>query len=131
MWCAANTCTPISTQQLAKINGLFALPQDTSRHFLSVSTLERIITAMSMAKMNALHFHIVDSDGWALCLDSLKHVCETQAYRDPFGTPAVYTPAQLHHIVKFATARGVRIIPEFDLPGHIARPLCAAEPSLK
>lgn len=131
---------------------------DTSRHFLSVPTLERVITAMSMAKMNALHFHVVDGDGWALCLDSLKHVCETRAYRDPYGAwsetstwntipclypltgvpilrlgagaPAIYTPAQLRHIVAFATARGVRVIPEFDLPGHIAGPLCAAEPSL-
>jgi N-acetyl-beta-hexosaminidase len=52
------------------------------------------------------------------------------AYTDPFGTPAVYTEAQLRHVSAFARARGVRIMVEVDLPGHISGPLCGALPSL-
>eukprot|EP01052_Picozoa_sp_SAG31_P006745 SAG31_NODE_313_length_17858_cov_34.811307_11_plen_212_part_00 len=103
---------------------------DTSRHFLSVPTLEKTITAMSISKMNVLHLHIVDGGGWPLCINSTRTICEQEAYQDPWGAPATYTEAQLRHLVGFATARGVRVMPEFDLPGHIAGPLCRAEPTL-
>jgi hexosaminidase len=103
---------------------------DTSRHFLSVPTIQRTIQAMSMAKLNVLHWHIVDGDGWPLCLNSTLRVCQKAAYRDPWGELFAYQPSDLRSIVAFAHARGVRVVPEFDLPGHIAAPLCSAEPQL-
>ena len=104
---------------------------DTSRHFLSVPTLTNTIEAMAMSKMNTLHWHIVDGDGWPLCINATKRVCEQQAYADlASGTVAAYTAADLEYVVAFAHARGVRVVPEFDLPGHIQGPLCAAEPQL-
>ena len=103
---------------------------DTSRHFLSVPTVKKAIEAMAMAKMNTLHWHLVDGDGWPLCINATKAVCDQHAYRDPFGTQASYSAEDLKGVVAFATARGVRVVPEFDLPGHLARPLCATEPAL-
>jgi hypothetical protein len=82
---------------------------DTSRHFLSVPTIETTITALAISKLNVLHWHIVDGDGWPLCINSTQHICEQEAYVDPWGKPAVYTEAQLRHLVAFATARGVRV----------------------
>ena len=63
--------------------------------------------------------HIVDGAGWPLCINSTRRICEQHAYLDPWGTPATYSEAQLRHIVDFATARGVRVMVEFDLPGEL------------
>jgi len=103
---------------------------DTSRHFLSRVTIEHTIEAMAMSKMNLLHWHIVDGDGWPLCINATQRVCDQHAYLDPSGERAGYTKAQLVDVVEFARARGVRVMPEFDLPGHIATPFCSAEPEL-
>ena len=56
----------------------------------------------------------MDGGGWPLCLNSTQSICDQEAYIDPYGTPATYTEAQLRHLVEFATARGVRIMPESD-----------------
>lgn len=94
---------------------------DTSRHFLSVRTIEHAVEAMAMAKMNVLHWHLVDSGGWPMCLEATKQLCGERAYRDPWGRPAVYTVEDMQHVVAFAMARGVRVVPEFDLPGAFNR----------
>ena len=83
-----------------------------------------------MAKMNLLHWHIVDGDGWPLCINATQRVCDQHAYVDFSGERAGYTKEQLAGVVEFARARGVRVMPEFDLPGHIAAPFCSAEPEL-
>lgn len=103
---------------------------DTSRHYLSVSTILQAIDGMAMAKMNVLHWHILDNQGWPLCIESTMKVCEQYAFTDPWGTRAGYNRQDLVSVVSYATARGVRILPEIDLPGHISAPLCGAEPQL-
>jgi hexosaminidase len=60
----------------------------------------------------------------------LVKVCDAFAYKDPWGTRAGYSKADLQAVVAYARARGVRVMPEFDLPGHIELPLCSAEPEL-
>lgn len=103
---------------------------DTSRHFLSIDTILRTVDAMAMAKMNLLHWHLVDGDGWPLCLQTTLDVCQKFGYKDKWGNLAAYYPADLKKVVTYARARGVRVLPEFDLPGHIAGPLCSAKPHL-
>ena len=72
----------------------------------------------------------MDGGGWPLCLNSTQSICDQEAYIDPYGTPATYTEAQLRHLVDFATARGVRIMPESanllppSSPSFYALPRC-------
>ena len=60
-----------------------------------MTTIQHAIEAMAMAKMNVLHWHIVDDDGWPLCLESTREVCEQHAYTDPWGQRAIYSVADL------------------------------------
>lgn len=57
-------------------------------------------------------------------------ICDQYAYFDRHLQPLVYTEADIRGVVAYAKARGVRVVPEFDLPGHISGPLCGAMPHL-
>lgn len=93
---------------------------DTARHYLPVATIKHAIEAMAAAKMNALHWHLSDDQSFPLCLASAPQLCAVAAYRDRTGAPLNYTTTDVRDLVAFAAARGVRIIPELDLPGHSA-----------
>jgi hexosaminidase len=94
---------------------------DTARHYLPVATIKHAIEAMAAAKMNALHWHISDDQSFPLCLTSAPQLCAVAAYRDrKTGDSLNYTTADVRDLVAFAAARGVRVIPELDLPGHSA-----------
>ena len=71
---------------------------------------------MAASKMNALHWHLTDDQSFPLCLDAQPQLCQLSAYHDHTGAPRNYTPAVITDIVAFATARGVRVVPELDLP---------------
>ena len=82
---------------------------DTDRHWLSLHTIQRIIDALGMAKLNILHWHIVDWQSWPL---------ESKAYpklwSDSWSPRERYTLADVASITAYAAARGVRVVPEFD-----------------
>lgn len=84
---------------------------DTARHFMSVETVKRQIDAMERVKLNVLHFHLSDDQGFRV---ESKRYPKLQAT----GDGQFYTQAQMRDLVAYATARGVRIVPEFDVPGH-------------
>ena len=92
---------------------------DTDRHWLSLHTIQRIIDALGLAKLNILHWHIVDWQSWPL---------ESKAYpklwSDSWSPRERYTLGDVAAITAYAAARGVRVVPEFDTPGH-ARVPCA------
>jgi hexosaminidase len=92
---------------------------DSGRHFLSPAILKRVVDTMAASHLNVLHWHAVDDASFPLCLDdALPGACEGQGYRDPWGTPLKYDKAWLREFVEYATARGVRIMVELDLPAH-------------
>ncbi|WP_242006065.1 beta-N-acetylhexosaminidase [Acetobacter estunensis] len=96
---------------------------DPVRHFLSVTTIERQLDAMELAKLNVLHLHL--SDGTAFRVEShrfprLQQVASHDRY---------FTQADIRHLVAFAADRGIRVVPEFDVPGH-ARAILEAYPEL-
>lgn len=96
---------------------------DVSRHFLSVETVERQIDAMELTKLNVLHWHLSDGTGFRV---------ESRLYpklQAVGGHHQYYTQAQIRAIVRYASDRGVRIVPEFDVPGHTLS-LLQAYPSL-
>jgi hexosaminidase len=97
---------------------------DTARNFYPIETLLRQIDAMAMAKMNVLHWHMVDSESWPLALESLPEMSQAA-----FSEAEQYTPSDIKKIVRYAYQRGVRIIPEIDLPGHASLAWKYADPN--
>ena len=84
---------------------------DTARHFLTVETIKRQIDAMERVKLNVLHLHLSDDQGFRV--ESRRYPRLTAATNGDF-----YTQAQIRDLVAYAGARGIRVIPEFDVPGH-------------
>lgn len=84
---------------------------DTVRHFMSLETVKRQIDAMERVKLNVLHLHLSDDQGFRV---ESKRYPKLQAT----GDGQFYTQAQVRELVAYAAARGVRIVPEFDVPGH-------------
>eukprot|EP01106_Pelomyxa_sp_JSP_P000973 TRINITY_DN1143_c0_g1_i5.p1 TRINITY_DN1143_c0_g1~~TRINITY_DN1143_c0_g1_i5.p1 ORF type:complete len:516 (+),score=96.17 TRINITY_DN1143_c0_g1_i5:68-1549(+) len=88
---------------------------DSSRHYLDIATIKRIIDALSYNKMNVLHWHLVDAQSFPV---------SSQAYpllsNGAYHPLLVYDHAAISSVVQYATDRGVRVLPEFDMPGHAA-----------
>lgn len=88
---------------------------DTARSFYNVDAIKRTIDAISWNKMNRLHWHITDSQSWPLEVPSLPLLSEKGAY----GSSAVYTTQDVADIYEYGVHRGVEVIMEIDMPGHI------------
>lgn len=96
---------------------------DTARHFVELETLKRQIDMMERVKLNVLHFHISDNEGFRV--ESLRYPRLTEVV----GGGRYYTQAEVRDLVAYAADRGVRIVPEIDLPGHTGA-ILAAYPEL-
>ena len=90
------------------------LMMDVSRHFMPVETVERNLDAMAAVKLNVLHWHLSDDQGFRV--ESRLHPRLQLMGSDGF----YYTQAQIRAVVAYARDRGIRIVPEFDIPGHSA-----------
>ncbi|KAJ3245090.1 hypothetical protein HDU78_009928 [Chytriomyces hyalinus] len=93
---------------------------DTARNFFPVSDLERILDGMFMSKLNVLHWHIYDSHSFPIDWPLYPVMAERGAYRYKNGTRKVYRKKDVLGLVEYAFKRNIRVIPEFDLPGHSA-----------
>jgi hexosaminidase len=85
---------------------------DVSRHWMPVEVIERNLDAMAAVKLNVFHWHLSDDQGFRV---------ESKRYPklQQFGSDGYfYTQAQIRHVVDYARDRGIRVIPEFDIPGH-------------
>eukprot|EP00040_Diaphanoeca_grandis_P019625 m.103756 g.103756 ORF g.103756 m.103756 type:complete len:963 (-) comp27515_c0_seq4:240-3128(-) len=87
---------------------------DSARHFLSVPLLQAHLDAMAYNKMNVLHWHIVDMPSFPFVSTSFPQLAANGA----FDSNHVYTPQDISSIIAYAKARGIRVVPEFDVPGH-------------
>ncbi len=85
---------------------------DVSRHFLPVQQIERTIDGLAAVKMNVLHLHLSDDQGFRAAAEHAPELAE-KGSRGQF-----YSKAELKGLVEYARDRGVRIVPEFDMPGH-------------
>ena len=111
---------------------------DSSRHFQSPAFIRSMIDWMAWHKLNVLHWHLTDDQGWRLEIRKYPRLTSVGAWRIPAvvpGAPApqryggFYTQDEVRGIVSFAASRHVQIIPEIDMPGH-AQAAIAAYPQL-
>jgi hexosaminidase len=85
---------------------------DVSRHFIPIDVLKRNIDGMAAVKMNVLHWHLSDDQGFRV--ESKKFPKLTQAGSDGM----FYTQDEIREFIAYAHDRGIRVMPEFDMPGH-------------
>ncbi|HKD63400.1 MAG TPA: family 20 glycosylhydrolase [Candidatus Acidoferrales bacterium] len=85
---------------------------DVSRHFISSDTLKRNIDGMAAMKMNVLHLHLSDDQGFRMASAQFPKLVELGSDGN------YYTKPQMRDLIEYARDRGVRIVPEFDMPGH-------------
>jgi hexosaminidase len=85
---------------------------DVSRHFISLDVLKRNIDRMSAVKMNVLHLHLSDDQGFRV--ESKEFPKLQQMGSDGH----YYTQAEIRDLIEYAGDRGIRVVPEFDMPGH-------------
>lgn len=116
---------------------------DIARNFQSVETLRRLLDQMAAYKLNRLHLHIADDEGWRLEIPSLPELTSVGARRafavdaagniseadglmpqlgsgpaDDNAGSGFLSRAEFVDLLEYATARHIRIVPEFDMPGH-------------
>src|SRR6202142_4576487 len=105
---------------------------DSARHFQSPAFIRSLIEWMAWHKLNVLHCHLTDDQGWRLEIRKYPRLTSVGAWRiEPDGARygGFYTQDEVRDIVRFASTRHVQIVPEIDMPGH-ATAAIAAYPAL-
>ena len=112
---------------------------DCSRHFFSVAEVRKVLDMMALHKLNVLHWHLTDDQGWRMEIKSWPKLTETGAWRTgkklgrggtfigPDGEHygGFYTREELRSVVGYADSLGIDIMPEIDLPGHMLSALAS------
>ena len=108
---------------------------DVSRHFFDVNFIKTYIDMIALHKMNVFHWHLTDDNGWRIEIDSYPELTKTAAWRvDRRNEPwkewspikenekatygGFYTKREIKEIVKYASEKHIKIIPEIEMPGH-------------
>jgi hexosaminidase len=85
---------------------------DSSRHFTPIDVIKRNLDGMAAVKLNVFHWHLSDNQGFRV--ESLRFPKLHEMGSDGL----YYTQAQVREIISYARDRGIRVVPEFDMPGH-------------
>lgn len=132
--------------QCAKINdsprfGYRGMHLDVSRHFFDVDMVKRYLDIMEIHKLNTLHWHLTDDQGWRIEIKKYPELTEYGSIRKetlvghlfqsdtydgtPYGEGMWYSQEQIKEIIEYAASKGIEIIPEIDLPGHMLAALAS------
>lgn len=115
---------------------------DVSRHFFSPETVKTYIDLIAKYKLNTFHWHLVDDQGWRLEIKKYPKLTSVGAWRvdrnhkdwesreimQPGESPTYggfYTQQQVKEIVAYATERGITVVPEIEMPAHVASAIAA------
>ena len=92
---------------------------DVARHFFTIDEVKRYIDYLAFYKMNVLHLHLSDDQGWRIEMKKWPRLTTFGAQREVGGTTGgFYTQEQYLELVQYAADRFVLVVPEIDLPGH-------------
>ncbi|TYC07349.1 family 20 glycosylhydrolase [Actinomadura syzygii] len=92
---------------------------DVARHFFTVDEVKRYVDEISLYKVNYLHLHLTDDQGWRIQINSWPRLATYGGELEVGGTPGgYYTQDQYRDIVAYAQSRGITVVPEIDMPGH-------------
>ena len=121
--------------------GYRGLHMDVSRHFFDMDEVKRYLDIMEVHKLNTLHWHLTDDQGWRLEIKKYPRLTEIGAIRKqtlvghlfdseiydgtPYGEGCYFTQDQVREILDYAAGKGITVIPEIDLPGHMLAALAA------
>jgi hexosaminidase len=93
---------------------------DVARHFFGVEEIERLVDEMTVYKLNRLHLHLTDDQGWRLAIRSWPNLTRLGARSGVGGGPGGhFTQRQYARLVAYARRRSVEVVPEIDMPGHV------------
>ena len=112
---------------------------DEARHFFGVEEVKRYLDVMEIHKLNTFHWHLTDDQGWRIEIKKYPELTSVGSVRNgtcirrnyntndhiPYGEGMWYTQEQIREIVQYAAEKGIDIIPEIDLPGHMLAALAA------
>ena len=110
---------------------------DSGRHLQSLGELKKLVDLLALHKMNRLHWHLTEDQGWRIEIDRYPRLTSVGAWRDQSprrddrtrgdGTRygGFYTKAQVRELVAYAAERFVTVVPEIEIPGHSAAALAA------
>ena len=118
-------CVKINDYPKFKWRGLLL---DCCRHFMSIDFVKRYIDLLAYHKMNVLHWHLTEDQGWRIEIDKYPKLTDVGAWRkekDGSIYGGFYTKEQIKEVVDYAYKRGVNIVPEIELPGHSVAALAA------
>ncbi len=99
--------------------GWRGLSFDVSRHFMPVAKVKQTLDGLAAVKLNVLHWHLSDDEGFRV---------ESKVYPrlQEFGSDGMfYTQAEVRDVIQYAADRGIRVVPEFEMPGHCTAMLAA------
>lgn len=111
------------------------LHMDVARHFFSTDEVKKILDVMETYKMNRLHWHLTDDQGWRIEIKKYPKLTEVGSVRkgtmvlkhwdelDNIPHGGYYTQEEIRDVVRYAESKGITIVPEIDLPGHMVAAL--------
>jgi hexosaminidase len=111
---------------------------DVGRHFFTVEFVKKYIDFIAMYKMNTLHWHLTEDQGWRIEIKKYPKLTQVGAYRngtiighhpgkgnDNQKDGGFYTQEQVKDIVKYAADRYITVVPEIEMPGHASAAIAA------
>lgn len=92
---------------------------DVARHFFTVKEVKQFIDMAALYKLNVLHLHLADDQGWRIAIDSRPRLTGMgSSTQVGGGEGGFYTQAEYSDLVRYAAARYITVVPEIDMPGH-------------